>query len=247
MGTTAEKLQRLLDNKVLIANSINAKAGTSFNVNSKFSDMATAINNISGENLLQKKLDSGNASGLFAYWTEKNLDEYINSLDFSSVTDMTQLFYGCSKLTSIPQLNTSNVTDMVSMFSYCSSLTSVPQLNTSKVTEMGGLFMSCPRLETIAISYYNISSVSNVSYFANGCTALKSLIIREFGQNYALHTNSFTGSGIANGTGYIYVPKNMVDTLKSETNWSTYASQIRALEDYTVDGTTSGALDTNKI
>ena len=54
-------------------------------------------------------------------------------------------------------------------------------------------------------------------------------------------------SGIANGKGYIYVPRAMVDTLKSATNWSTYATQIRALEDYTVDGTITGELDESKI
>ena len=37
---------------------------------------------------------------------------------------------------------------------------------------------------------------------------------------------------IARGTGYIYVPKALVDSYKSATNWSTYANQIRAIEDY---------------
>jgi hypothetical protein len=37
---------------------------------------------------------------------------------------------------------------------------------------------------------------------------------------------------IANGEGYIYVPASMVDSYKSASNWSTYAAQIRAIEDY---------------
>lgn len=49
------------------------------------------------------------------------------------------------------------------------------------------------------------------------------------------------------GTGYIYVPSALVDNYKAATNWSTYASQFRALEDYTVDGTTTGELDPNLI
>jgi surface protein len=32
------------------------------------------------------------------------------------------MFYGCSNLTSVPQLDISNVTDMTQMFSRCSSL-----------------------------------------------------------------------------------------------------------------------------
>lgn len=39
----------------------------------------------------------------------------------------------------------------------------------------------------------------------------------------------------------------LVDTYKADTNWSTYAAQFRALEDYTVDGTITGELDESKI
>ena len=223
----------------------------------------------SGTDMLQARVDATNSCEyLFYRYTGSNVD-FISNLETSNVTDMGSMFYNCSNLTTIPQLDTSNITDMASMFSGCSSLTSVSLTNTSKVTNIYGMFSSCvsltsvpqlnirnvtnmnntfkgcSALETIDITYYNLSS--NVSNFASNCTALKSLIIRSFGTNYVLSSNAFNNSGIASGTGYIYVPRNMVDTLKSATNWSTYASQIRALEDYTVDGTTTGALDETKI
>jgi hypothetical protein len=53
--------------------------------------------------------------------------------------------------------------------------------------------------------------------------------------------------------GYFYVPRALLsddDATKDyrrATNWATYASQFRALEDYTVDGTITGDLDPNKI
>lgn len=171
----------------------------------------------------------------------------IPQLDTSNVNDMQYMFNQCTNLTTIPQLDTSSVYNMPSMFYYCSNLTSIPQLDTSNVYNIKNMFKNCKVLETIDITYYNVSSTSYSTYFVNGCTALKSLIIRSFGTSYVLDTNSFTNSGIAKGTGYIYVPSSMVDTLKSATNWSTYASQIRALEDYTIDGTTAGALDETKI
>ena len=62
---------------------------------------------------------------------------------------MTSMFYGCSRLTTIPQLNTSKVTDMGSMFYDCSRLTTVPQLDTSKVTNMYIMFKNCSKLESI--------------------------------------------------------------------------------------------------
>lgn len=52
---------------------------------------------------------------------------------------------------------------------------------------------------------------------------------------------------INTGTGYIYVPSALIEDYKVATNWSTYADQFRALEDYTVDGTTTGELDESKI
>jgi hypothetical protein len=53
--------------------------------------------------------------------------------------------------------------------------------------------------------------------------------------------------------GYFYVPRALLsdDDAKKDyrraTNWSNFATQFRALEDYTVDGTTTGELDPNKI
>jgi hypothetical protein len=38
-----------------------------------------------------------------------------------------------------------------------------------------------------------------------------------------------------------------MDTYKTSANWENFAAQFRALEDYTVDGTITGALDINKI
>ena len=47
--------------------------------------------------------------------------------------------------------------------------------------------------------------------------------------------------------GYIYVPRALIEDYKVATNWTTFADQFRALEDYTVDGTTTGAMDWDKI
>ena len=43
--------------------------------------------------------------------------------------------------------------------------------------------------------------------------------------------NMLQSTPIANGTGYVYVPDDMVDTYKSATNWSTYASQIKGMSE----------------
>ena len=67
-------------------------------------------------------------------------------------------------------------------------------------------------------------------YYANG---LKTLILRKSDAICTLqNTNAFTGTEIAKGTGYIYVPKNLLEQYAQATNWSTFATQFRAIEDY---------------
>ena len=56
---------------------------------------------------------------------------------------------------------------------------------------------------------------------------------------------TYNPDGLADG--YFYVPSELVGSYKTATNWSIYANQIRALEDYTVDGTVIGELDESKI
>lgn len=80
-----------------------------------------------------------------------------------------------------------------------------------------------------------------------GSAQLKTVILRSETMCALETTNAFTSTPIASRTGYICVPRALVDTYKAATNWSTYANQIRAIEDYTVDGTTTGALDESKI
>jgi hypothetical protein len=80
------------------------------------------------------------------------------------------------------------------------------------------------------------------------CSKFTTLILRNTTQIVTLNkTNAFADTPIASGTGYIYVPSALVDSYKAATNWSSYANQFRALEDYTVDGTTTGELDSTKI
>ena len=78
----------------------------------------------------------------------------------------------------------------------------------------------------------------------NGCTALSVFILRSTSM---CTLNADIPGPIKDGTGYIYVPRALVDSYKAATNWSTYDTQFRALEDYTVDGTITGELDETKI
>lgn len=63
-------------------------------------------------------------------------------------------------------------------------------------------------------------------------TGMLALIIRTPSVASMTHINALQGTPIASGTGYVYVPRTLVDSYKAATNWTTYAAQIRAIEDY---------------
>ena len=94
-------------------------------------------------------------------------------LDTSNVTNMNNMFQGCSNLTSIPLLDTSNVTSMNSMFGVCSSLTTILLLNTSNVTDMGYMFTECESLTTIPL--LDTSNVTNMHNMFTDCSSLTSI------------------------------------------------------------------------
>ena len=64
------------------------------------------------------------------------------------------------------------------------------------------------------------------------CTSLTALIIRSSNVCTLTDADNFLSTPIASGTGYIYVPAALADSYRSATNWATYSSQIRAIEDY---------------
>ena len=183
MGTTADKLNKVLQTKEAIRTAINNKGGT-LTTSDKFSDYAIAIDNIQsggGDNLLQYIIDNQEGDGvpscnyLFYQYKGTSLDDILNNIDISKSKKMISMFYGCSNLISIPQINTSNVTNMVNMFYNCSSLTTIPQINTSNVTNMNYMFYNCSSLTTIP--QINTSNVTNMINTFYGCSSLKEIPI----------------------------------------------------------------------
>ena len=156
-----------------------------------------------------------------------NIDKLINrtvtevSSNSEAIGDY--VFYGCTKLTNITLPLASSIG--TEAFYNCVKLESVEVPN---VTSIGGsAFRLCTVLPSIDLP---LTTSIGSNTFRN-CGNLQSLILRSE-TVCTLGTNVFTSTPIASGTGYIYVPSALVDSYKSETNWSTYAAQIRAIEDY---------------
>ena len=85
------------------------------------------------------------------------------------------------------------------------------------------------RLSTIQTA--DFSAVTNINRTAfTDCTSLETLIIRTPSVCVISDISvALRGSKIASGTGYIYVPDNLVDSYKAATNWVTLANQIKPI------------------
>ena len=108
--------------------------------------------------------------------------DYLNFTN--AITDATNMFNGCTALTSINALdwNTSKVSKMNYMFSNCAKLTTLDlsSWKVDNVTDMSFMFRSCKSLTTPNLSNWNTSKVSNMSYMFRDCSALTTLDLSHF-------------------------------------------------------------------
>ena len=150
----------------------------------------------------------------------------LTTVDFPLAIDLgSNIFSSCSSLTTADFPAATSISNF--MFQSCTKLTTV---DFPAVTRIGqNAFQNCTKLTTVDFPAVNTIMQYAFSY----CSALTALILRNPNAVCTLsNTNAFTSTPIASGTGYIYVPSALVDSYKAATNWSTYANQIRAIEDY---------------
>lgn len=167
----------------------------------------------------------------------------LENIDLPNFVEATAygMFIGC---TALKNVNLPKLTDVSSsMFSKCSSLES---LVFPSVTYMGnGCFGECYNLKSVDF-HQTVTLSAKYPLSGNGIVAL---IFRNevMSADDNISSSTLYNTPIESGTGYIYVPRSLVNSYKSHAKWSLYASQFRPLEDYTVDGTRMGELDWSKI
>ena len=136
----------------------------------------------------------------------------------------------CLATRTIEKITLNSVIDAKEMRN-CRNLTFVDLPKTTNIA--AGTFNEDYILKTIILRNTNLVTLANVNAF-NKCY-------------HILGATDSTYNPTGAKDGFIYVPKALIETYKVATNWVTFASQFRALEDYTVDGTITGALDESKI
>ena len=184
---------------------------------------------------------SGEVEGIEKGWSANDIALRLISGEIScnATTIAAYSFYLCEKITSF---DFPNAVTMYGSAAYgCTRLTSVHCPVLGSVGNSG--FALCTKISSLDFNLLN--TINNYALYR--CSSLTTLILRNSSIATLANINALTSTPIASGTGYIYVPSALIDSYKTATNWTMYASQFRALEDYTVDGTTTGELDESKI
>ena len=159
------------------------------------------------------------------------------SIDLPKATSVaTNAFYGCTKLTSVNMPLVKTIAD--NAFNGCSVLPSIvlPSLTTGN----SYMFRYCYKLATV-----DLPVITNIAANMFGdCRTLTAVILRSNTMCTLANTSAFSNCYHLTGTVnsqynpngdkdcYIYVPAALIDSYKSASNWSTYANQIRAIEDF---------------
>ena len=140
--------------------------------------------------------------------------EYLNT---AKVTDMGNMFHGCSALTSLDltNFNTANVEFMDNMFEGCSALESLnlTNFNTENVTNMSCMFMGCSGLESLNLTNFNTAKVTYMNNMFEGCSALTTIYV----------SNKFVTDNVSNGSDMFTGCKSLKDYSDSKTD-HTYAN-----------------------
>ncbi|MBQ3306752.1 MAG: BspA family leucine-rich repeat surface protein [Bacilli bacterium] len=129
----------------------------------------------------------------YMFYESKSTSVDTTSFNTSNVTNMINMFNGCSSLTDIDvtKFDTSNVTNMINMFNGCSSLTDidVTKFDTSNVTNMFGMFANCSNLNDIDVTEFDTSNVTNMSGMFANCSNLNDIDVTEFDTSKVTNMN----------------------------------------------------------
>ena len=109
--------------------------------------------------------------------------EGIDYLNTENVTDMSDMFKDCEKLTTldVSKFDTKNVTDMSAMFDFSEALTTLDLSNfdTKNVTDMRCMFRNCKALTTLDLSSFNTKKVKKMGSMFEKCYKLTTIYTGE--------------------------------------------------------------------
>lgn len=171
---------------------------------------------------------------------------YIDTRAFSGCTelaltelpnDITHLggnecFKNCSNLALIKLPDGLEGSLPSSAFSGCTklALTELPS-GISRISQW--CFQSCTNLYNLTIKSTTLNGLDYGCF--EKCSNLATIVIPNITSVPTLGSNVFDSTPIKKGTGFVYVPDTLVDSLKSSTNWSNFADQIKPISEMPIE------------
>lgn len=165
---------------------------------------------------------------------------------------------------------------VTSVGTYAFAGTNLDVVKLNKVTSMGyyvfaysnkNMVVYLPELTTVSVHSFGVNTrlrmivlpkVKTCSSGAFGYATIQYIdtgMLQNIGRQFNATINHFiirnvnevvTSDGFVPAK-YLYVPAALIDTYAASTTWCSIADKIRALEEYTLDGTVNGDLDFDKI
>ena len=167
----------------------------------------------------------------------------LTAIDLPNVTQVNRnAFESCVRLSTI------NLPKVTALDRGVFTNSAIQQANFPLVTTIGDncfytarhlISANLPLVTSLPIDSFRLSTIQTADFAAitninrtafTDCTKLETLIIRTSSVCVISDISiALRGSKIAAGTGYIYVPDNLVDSYKAATNWVALANQIKPI------------------
>lgn len=233
MGTTADKLNKILESKAAIKAAIEAKGVSDVgDVLAEYPDKIASISGGGGGKFVvpnglrfaysisldpelfdtRKVIQMGYMLAYFNSPTITSLD--LSSWDVSSAMYTNQMFLSCYTLESIimPLFTEPKVVDMSAMFNGCSKLKTIDlsNFNTCKVKTMNSMFYNCSVLTDIDMSTSDLTSCTSMSSFGR-CFKLVNLKLNDLGHNQSCTELSLTDCSALSKESVLFLFNNAFD------------------------------------
>ena len=172
-----------------------------------------------------KRVILGNVSTIIDYAFQDCMN--LTELAIENVAQINQYaFSDCKRIYS----GTIDLSDVTSIGSYAFGGTGIGKLDLPSCRTVGNYAISQARTGIVDLGAENPNINTNAF---NGGKFLCHLLMR--GVTSVININStsaFSGTPLASGLGWIYVPESLVDSYKNDSKWSTMAAQIASTSEY---------------
>ena len=153
------------------------------------------------------------------YFFQENTN--LATVNLTNITSIGSNEFNSCGITSLnmPNLATSGMM----AFSY----NPMASVNLPALTEISAqMFQRCEEL--VIADFQSVEAIWQRAFYM--CTNLEALVLRADVVAELTGTQHFYQTKIESGSGYIYVPSNLVDAYKEDIAWSPYANQIRSID-----------------